>query len=96
MRDEYDFSKGVRGKYYMATIDSREVIDILIANNGWYPDDNIQVVKIVEYTNAWGNQAYGIVYSNEMDSIEVFYRYEIPSEYINNPKVIWRARNVSA
>jgi hypothetical protein len=71
----------------MATIDSKEIIDDIIA--GKYDDDHDLVIKIVEYTNAWGNVTWGCVYSCEA-AMGMASRYEIPSNFVQNPKVIWR------
>ncbi len=66
----------------MATV-SKEMADKLVANNGYYADD-ARVYRIVEYTNAWGGESYGLEY-------EGLGRYS-PSEYIINPKVYWEAK----
>lgn len=76
----------------MATIDDKSLIDKIIANNGYYEDDP-QVYMIVEYINAWDNQAYGITWSNEPNDRKE--RYLVASEYIRNPKVIWKANENS-
>jgi len=81
----------------MATIDTRSLIDLLIANNGYYPQepDDIgtpdpRVIKIVEYTNAYGKVTWGIVYEIENPVMQM--RYEIETEYVRNPRVIWSAK----
>jgi hypothetical protein len=68
----------------MSTIDSKEIIDTIIAGNGVYPGDEglPPVVRIVKYTNAWGHKTYGTETSHEIG------RYS-PSEYINDPEVYW-------
>ena len=49
----------------MATIDSREMVDKIIANNGRYSTDP-RVVKIVQYNNIFdGRLAYGLIYKGE-------------------------------
>lgn len=72
----------------MATIDSKSIIDRIIANDGYY-DDDPRVYMIVEYTNAYGKQTYGVTWSNEHPSSKL--RYLDESEYVKNPRVIWRA-----
>lgn len=72
----------------MATIDSKAIIDDIIA--GKYDDDADLVVKIVQYTNAWGGIAYGCVYRSEARDPYYGNRYEIETAFINNPVVIWR------
>lgn len=71
----------------MATIDNKDMIDRMIANNGFYEDD-AQVEQIVEYTNAYGNVTWGVTWSNEHESRKR--RYELPTFYVRNPRVIWR------
>lgn len=70
----------------MATIDSKEMIKELIANNGHYEDDP-QVAVIVEYTNAYGNQTYGVTWVNENKNAQ--YRYLVETNFVRNPKIIW-------
>lgn len=72
----------------MATVDNKDMIDKLIANDGYFEDDH-RVHMIVEYTNAWGNTTWGITWSNEYEGAKE--RYLIPSEFIQNPKIIWQA-----
>ena len=67
----------------MATINSRAEVNIIIKGNGIYPGDRLRVIKIVEYTNNWGRQAFGLIYKGEDPD-----RYR-PSEFIKNPKTIW-------
>ena len=72
----------------MATIDNEEMIRNLIANNGHFEDDP-RVYQIVEYTNYNGRLTWGVTWKNE--SLNRLHRYEIPSEYVIAPKVIWKA-----
>jgi len=76
----------------MATIDSKNIIDNLIANNGYYEDDP-QVYMIVEYTNSYGNITYGVTWNNE--SRERRTRYLNETQFVINPKVIWHSENKS-
>jgi hypothetical protein len=76
----------------MATIDSKPFVDNIIKHNGYYNGDddntmgdNPRCIKIVEYTNAWGNLAWGTIFEGEHDP----QRYERPTEYIHNPRVLW-------
>jgi len=59
------------------------MIDRIVASNGYYMDDP-RVVRIVEYTNAWGGLAYGIEYGHQLGKYA-------ESEYVRNPKVYWKA-----
>jgi hypothetical protein len=72
----------------MATIDNKEMILKIIANDGYYEGDP-RVYMIVEYTNAWGNITYGVTWTNERKEIRD--RYLIASQYIKNPIVLWKA-----
>ena len=69
----------------MPTIDSKAIIDQLIANNGIYnPGDDDQdppVHSIYEYTNNWGNVAYGVNYGERNNYVV--------SPFVHNPKLIW-------
>lgn len=76
----------------MATIDSKPFIDNIIQHNGYYNGDdnnemgdNPRCIKIVEYTNAWGNLAWGTIFEGERNPN----RYDVASEYIQSPKTIW-------
>ena len=69
----------------MATIDSKHIIDELIASDGYYPDDP-RVYAIVEYTNAYGNKTWGVTWILDRDKEK--YMLANPP-YVNNPKVIW-------
>lgn len=71
----------------MSTIDSKNIIDELIAKNGYYYDDP-RVYMIVEYVNAGGNITWGITYVNEREKLR-YLNGEPP--YINKPKVIWKS-----
>jgi len=66
----------------MATV-SKQTADEMVACNGQYKDDP-PVMRIVEYTNAWGSTAYGMEYGWEVGKYS-------PSEYIINPRVYWEA-----
>lgn len=67
----------------MATIDSRTIVDQIIAGNGRYFDDP-RVVKIVEYVNKWGGISYGVIYQGED-----LFRYK-ESPWVLNPQVIFQ------
>lgn len=67
----------------MATV-SKELADTLAKNDGHYSDDP-RVSRIVEYTNAWGKQAYGLEYPGQEGKYS-------PSEYVIDPKVYWEAK----
>lgn len=78
----------------MATIDSQDIIDVLLANDGIYPGDGIEppdppVVRIVQYTNGFGDRTHGIVYEREA-KLGMLHRYEQESEFISDPVVIFR------
>ena len=73
----------------MSTIDSRDLIDKIVAADGYYEDDP-RVALIVEYTNANGNQTWGVTWSNESAARQR--RYLEETEYVRNPKVLWTAK----
>lgn len=63
----------------MATIDSKEIVDDIIA--GKYPEDGW--VKIVQYNNMFGGVAYGcITVHDDPDKYRA-------SEFVRNPVTIW-------
>lgn len=70
----------------MATINDKKLIDELIANNGYYEDD-ARVAQIVEYTNYYGVVTWGVTWQNQVG----IRKYELPTVYVRNPKVIWKA-----
>jgi len=50
----------------MATVNSREIVDLIIEGNGLYPGDDIPVIRIVQYNNQFdGGIAYGLIYRGE-------------------------------
>jgi hypothetical protein len=71
----------------MATITNWDSIQEIIANDG--RDYPMQVVKIVQYTTPEGDASnWGIVYSTEVP-LGMGDRYDTPSQYVHNPKIIW-------
>ena len=77
----------------MSTVD-KNFADRLIAGKGWLNGDsdnsmgdNPRCIRIVEYTNAWGGQAFGAVFETDRDPD----RYERASEFIQSPRVYWTA-----
>jgi hypothetical protein len=64
----------------MPTINSKEMVDQIIKDNGHYLDDK-PVQSIVQYTNMWGKVAYGLNY-NSLNNYG-------PSDFIRNPKTIF-------
>jgi|WetSurMetagenome_2_1015567.scaffolds.fasta_scaffold353251_2 hypothetical protein len=68
----------------MATVD-KEIAEELIKNKGIYFDDP-PAALIVEYTNAWGGTSYGLTYMSEGDP----HRYLRETQYVRNPKVLWK------
>lgn len=74
----------------MATINSRQVVDTIIAGNGIYPgDEDMPVLKIVEYNNAFdGAVCYGLIYKGDPMN-----HYQ-ESPYIRNPKTIWEHESI--
>lgn len=76
----------------MGTFDDKAMVDRMIAGNGWLPEcgdhdapDNPPAIRITAYTTPEGATAYGVVFEHERD----IDRYQHPSQYIRNPRVIW-------
>lgn len=66
----------------MPSIDSKEMVDAMIKNNGRYLDDP-QCLQISQYTNQWGGTTYHLAYSNyDVDAL-----YSSP--YVHDVKVLW-------
>lgn len=74
----------------MATIDYKDIVDKIIADDGYYDGDTTEprALKIVEYTNAWGKQCWGVVFEGDGDDD----RYERANEFVQNPTVIWEVK----
>ena len=74
----------------MATIESREAVDEIIRLDGYdgSPSEDLRIIKIVEYTSNWNNTCYGLLYAIEVGQ-GISDRYEQPTQYVRNPKVIW-------
>lgn len=62
----------------MGTV-SKAIADDVVA--GMYEDD--YPVKTIKYTNAWGDEAYGLVCQHDHPD-----RYA-ESDYVRNPTVYW-------
>lgn len=82
----------------MATIDNKDFINNIIANNGWHSStfqneedklapDNARVAKIVEYTNSFGVVTWAITFVGDLQ----IDRYLLESYYVRSPKLIWSA-----
>lgn len=72
----------------MSTINSREHVNEIIAANGKLYEDEPGATRIVEYRNAWGGTCYGVVWETDRDQ----YKYDFPTEYINDPKLLWEKK----
>lgn len=66
----------------MATV-GKVTADKLVAGNGYYLDDP-RVVRIVEYTDMGGKQAFGMEYDGQIGKYA-------ESVYVRDPKVYWQA-----
>lgn len=78
----------------MSTID-KKLADKLVAGNGWVngdrdnrTGDNPRVLRIVEYTNAWGGQSFGATFDGQNPKT-----YLVPTAYIRNPSIYWEAQS---
>jgi hypothetical protein len=71
----------------MATINSRVIVDAIIAGDGHYQGDT-RVIKIVQYNNQWdGALAYGLIYQGEDPT-----RYD-NAPACHNPLTLWEVKN---
>jgi hypothetical protein len=63
---------------------SKPIARQLARNNGWFEGDRMQVIKIVEYENAFdGKLAYGLIYEGmPLDAYSETY-------YVRNPRIYW-------
>ena len=46
----------IGGGLKMATVSHKNIVDEIIAGDGWYPGDHTRVVRIVEYNNQWNGR----------------------------------------
>jgi len=60
---------------------NKQIADDIIA--GKY-DDDPPVRKIVKYENAWGSEAYGVIYWHQDPNTYA------ASEYVQNPTTYWQ------
>lgn len=72
----------------MSTVNDRDFVDKLIARDGWF-DEDPRVYQIVEYNTKWGGVAWGITWIKEEEKSK--HRYEVETDFVRNPKIIWRA-----
>jgi hypothetical protein len=78
----------------MGSFTSGEIVDQIILRNGEHFSDDgdgtdqYDYVKIVAYTTPEGRMSWGAVLRCEV-AMGLGDRYDNPSEYIRNPKVIW-------
>lgn len=63
---------------------SKALADTIVKADGYYALDP-RVMRVVEYTNKWGKQAYGLEYEGQLGKY-------VPSEYVIDPKVYWEAK----
>jgi hypothetical protein len=73
----------------MGTVD-KDIAEQIIANDGYGDPGDPRTVKIVRYTGYESQELYGAVLIVEV-MIGMGDRYERPTEYVRNPKVIWTA-----
>jgi len=75
----------------MATVNSREIVDAIIAGDGWYPGDKEEgaprCLKIVQYNNQFnGGIAYGLIHEGQR--LDMYHT----AEACHNPVTVWEAR----
>lgn len=69
----------------MGTV-SKNLADVIKANDGYYSDDP-RVVRIVEYTDMGGKQAFGLEYERDLGKYS-------ESAFIRNPKVFFQIKQL--
>jgi hypothetical protein len=71
----------------MATVNSLKIVKMIIDGDGYYPGDDIKVVKIVQYNNQFnGKIAYGLIYEGQ--PLNMYHT----AAACHNPVTIWEAR----
>lgn len=65
---------------------SKHIADEIKANNGHYANDPL-VVRIVEYTNAWGGTAYGLEYEGRLGQYSESPYVINPTDYFRHPSI---------
>jgi hypothetical protein len=71
----------------MPTVNSKKLIDDMIAKDGYYPGDP-QALQLSSYLNDWGDTSYHIAYTpDEVHSL-------ITSPFCRDIKVLWRRKKV--
>ena len=73
----------------MSTVDKAFADKLVTANGQLYQDDPFEppVTRIVQYTNAWGAEAFGITFEGQDPE-----KYTRPSEYIGSPRIYWERK----
>ena len=46
------------------------------------------VVRVVQYTNAWGKRTHGVIYEAEARA-GLLYKYDQVTDFIQDPVVVW-------
>ena len=64
----------------MSTIDSSTIVAAII--RGEYDDDG--PTRVVQYTNGWGNETWGVTFGREDKE-----RYTVATPFVQNPRIIW-------
>ncbi len=70
----------------MATIDTKSIIDEIVAAGGHQYEDEPPVARIVEYRTPAGATAYGVTWRGEVGDP---FRYDRPSQFVHDPKLFW-------
>lgn len=66
----------------MPSVDSKELVDQIIAAKGRYMDDP-SVIQVSQYTNNWGGTTYHLAY-NENEVLNLY-----ASPFCKDIKVLW-------
>ena len=77
----------------MSTVDKAFADKLASANGQLYPAEPFEppVILIVEYTNAWGNLAYGITFEGQDQD-----KYMRPTDYVRSPRIYFERSQVKS
>lgn len=75
----------------MGTFVSEEIVNQIIEADGYGDPWDPRYVKIVQYDNMEDMRAWGAVLDVEVPMKGMSERYEVETQYVKRPKVVWIA-----
>jgi hypothetical protein len=75
--------EGKMPNIFMATVESRSIVRILVRNFGIYPGDPYKAYAIYKYSTVSGEEVYMIAYTQE--DVQAMFR----SPLVSDPVLIW-------